>query len=66
MPPFKMKFHFILKDKLPDELRLIIVDEATMVNNDMRDKLLSFGKPIIFVGDMNQLPPIFGISDVML
>ena len=66
LPPFKMKFHFILKDKLPDELRLIIVDEATMVNNDMRDKLLSFGKPIVFVGDMNQLPPIFGISEVML
>ena len=65
-PPYKMKFHFVLKEKLPDELRLIIVDEATMVNNDMRDKLLSFGKPIVFVGDMNQLPPIFGVSDVML
>ena len=62
----KMAFHFILKESLPDNLRLIIIDEATMINNDMRDKILSFGKPVIFIGDMNQLPPIFGISDVML
>lgn len=62
----KMVFHFILKESLPDNLRLIAVDEATMINNDMRDKILSFGKPVIFIGDMNQLPPIFGISDVML
>ena len=65
-PKYKMKFHFILKEKLPSDLRLIIIDEATMVNNDMRDKILSFGKPVIFVGDMNQLPPIFGVSEVML
>jgi len=63
---FRLKMNFILKDKLDDNLRLIIVDEATMVNNDMRDKLLSFGLPIIFIGDMNQLPPIFGVSEVML
>lgn len=65
-PPIKMKFHFVLKESLPENLRLIVVDEATMVNNDMRDKILSFGLPTIFIGDMNQLPPIFGVSDVML
>lgn len=65
-PPVKMKFHFILKDSLPENYRLIVVDEATMINNDMRDKILGFGVPTIFIGDMNQLPPIFGVSDVML
>lgn len=65
-PQFKMKFHFILKDQLPSNLRLIIIDEATMINNDMRDKILSFGLPVIFIGDMNQLPPIFGVSEVMI
>lgn len=63
---YKMGFHFILKESLPENLRLIVVDEATMINNDMRDKILGFGKPTIFIGDMNQLPPIFGVSDVML
>lgn len=65
-PEYKMRFHFILKESLPSNYRLIIVDEATMINNDMRDKILSFGIPTIFVGDMNQLPPIFGVSDVMM
>ena len=63
---FRLVMHFALKDKLEEELRLIVVDEATMVNNDLRDKLLSFGLPIVFIGDMNQLPPVFGTSEVML
>lgn len=63
---YKMDFRFILKNSLPENLRLIVVDEATMINNAMRDKILGFGKPTIFIGDMNQLPPIFGVSDVML
>lgn len=36
----------------------IIVDEASMVNKDIYGDLLSFGKPIIFVGDHGQLEPI--------
>lgn len=55
-----------LKEQLDPRLKLIFIDEATMVNDNMRDELLSFGIPIVFVGDMNQLPPIFGISSVML
>jgi len=63
---YKMLFRFLLKETLPENYRLIIVDEATMVNNDLRDKLLSFNLPVVFIGDMNQLPPIFGISEVMM
>jgi exodeoxyribonuclease-5 len=36
----------------------IICDEASMVNRDLYEDLVSFGIPIIFVGDHGQLPPI--------
>ena len=61
----KLVIDFILKNKLSDDLRLIIIDEATMVNNTMVDELLSFNIPVIFMGDMNQLPPVFGVSSIM-
>lgn len=60
-----VKYQFFLKDKLDGDYRLIFVDEAGMVNDSMRDELLSFGIPIIFIGDMNQLPPVFGTSTVL-
>lgn len=36
----------------------IIVDEASMVGSKLLDDLLSYGVPIIAVGDPGQLPPI--------
>lgn len=59
------KFEFELKHRLDKDYRLIFVDEAGMVNDDMVKELLSFGVPIIFMGDMNQLPPVFGFSTVL-
>ena len=58
-------FEFVLKKRLDKEVSLIIVDEAPMVNDDMCKEILSFGIPVIFVGDMNQLPPVFGRSTIM-
>ena len=63
---YKMKPSFVLKDSLPDNIKLIIVDELSMVSDDIMSDLLSFGVPIIGMGDINQLPPIFGISSYML
>ncbi len=37
---------------------LIIVDEASMVQREVWDDLLSYGVPILAVGDHGQLPPI--------
>ncbi len=51
---------FELKERLDWEYKLIVIDEASMVNDDLRDDILSFGVPVIFIGDMHQLPPIFG------
>lgn len=39
---------------------LIVLDEVSMVGDDMARDLLSFGKPILVLGDPGQLPPIKG------
>jgi AAA domain/UvrD-like helicase C-terminal domain len=53
--------------------RLIVLDEVSMVGEDMARDLMSFGKPILVLGDPGQLPPIKGegaftndVPDVML
>lgn len=55
------------------EASLIIIDECSMVDETMGKDLLSFGKPILVLGDPEQLPPIDGAGfftstapDVML
>ncbi len=48
-------------EKIPEEdfkYNLIIVDEASMVTEDIWKDLLSFDVPILAVGDHGQLPPI--------
>lgn len=37
---------------------LVIVDEASMVNGDMMDKLIRTEAKVLFVGDPGQLPPV--------
>ena len=56
----EMMIKFILKEKLPYKVKLIVVDEAAMVPENLALDLLSFGLPIITLGDRNQLDPIFG------
>lgn len=58
----KTKISFRLKEKLPDNIKLIVVDEASMVETKMAKDLLSFNIPVIALGDLNQLPPVFGNS----
>lgn len=41
-----------------DKYDLIVIDEASMVNIGMREDILSFGIPVLFVGDPQQLPCI--------
>lgn len=53
---------FIKKKSLPDEIKVIIVDEGSMVDDKLFRDLKSFGKPIIVLGDLHQLPPVFGQS----
>jgi exodeoxyribonuclease V len=44
---------------------LIIIDEASMVDESIWQHLLSYTKPIIVVGDHGQLPPISGNFNLM-
>ncbi len=48
--------HFRTADLLDTDL--IIVDEASMVDRQIHEDLLSFGCPILYVGDHGQLEPI--------
>lgn len=43
-------------ESLPAEL--VVVDEASMVGRELWEDLLSYGLPILAVGDHGQLPPI--------
>jgi exodeoxyribonuclease-5 len=40
--------------------KLVIVDECSMVDEELGKDLLSFGTPILVLGDPGQLPPISG------
>lgn len=60
------KFEFVKRDHLDPKLKFIVVDELSMVNDAIMNDLLSFGIPVIGMGDINQLPPVFGESTYML
>jgi len=47
---------FVKAEKLDAEQ--ILVDEASMISRDLYEDLVSFGLPIIFVGDHGQLEPV--------
>jgi len=51
---------FRKKKSLPENIKLIVIDEASMVNQQLKDDILSFNIPVIALGDLHQLPPVFG------
>ena len=48
------------KDGLASKASLIVIDECSMVDEELGRDLLSFGKPILVLGDPAQLPPVKG------
>lgn len=42
------------------DCKLLVLDEVSMVGDEMATDLLSFNKPILVLGDPGQLPPIRG------
>jgi len=54
-PSFSINHQSALKDA-----KLLIVDEVSMVNRQMAEDLLSFGVPLLVLGDPAQLPPVKG------
>ena len=53
--------NFVLNEDSPVKTAdLVIVDEASQVNEQMAHDLMSFGTKILVLGDPAQLPPVFG------
>ncbi|WP_096176361.1 ATP-dependent RecD-like DNA helicase [Cohaesibacter sp. ES.047] len=50
----------INRDSPAHDADLIIIDECSMVDEMLGSDLLSFGKPILVLGDPAQLPPVSG------
>jgi exodeoxyribonuclease V len=49
---------FVLRQPFEVAGNGFLVDEASMVTKRLHDDLLSFRRPVIFVGDHGQLPPV--------
>ena len=54
-PTFKLN-----EDSAAARARLIVIDECSMVDEALGRDLLSFGKPVLVLGDPAQLPPVKG------
>ena len=59
------KIRFIKKPELDLRVKLIVIDECSMVGEKLWEDLLSFKRPIIVLGDPGQLPPIEGKSPIL-
>jgi exodeoxyribonuclease-5 len=53
---------FVKRPVLDSSIKVIVIDEGSMINHKMGEELLSFGVPIVILGDINQLKPIYGDS----
>lgn len=51
---------FELKPEALDDVDLVVIDEVSMVGEELGRDLLSFGKKILVLGDPAQLPPVSG------
>jgi ATP-dependent exoDNAse (exonuclease V) alpha subunit len=50
----------INRQSAASEAKLIVIDECSMVDADLGKDLLSFGVPVLVLGDPAQLPPVKG------
>jgi len=72
--PYKDRLIISKKKRLESNISLIVLDEFSMIPDDMIYDILSFGIPVIATGDPGQLPPLFinnsylteGKADVVL
>ena len=66
-PEFQMDGSVEFRLAFPHEVEAegFLVDEASMVSKEIYDDLLSFKRPIIFIGDHGQLEPVGTSFNVM-
>ena len=56
----RRELNFIKRQKIDENIRLIIIDETSMINEEILNDLLSFQVKCLFCGDSAQLPPVNG------
>lgn len=57
---------FVLRPELAHPYKLIVIDELSMVPDNIMKDILSFDIPVVGMGDIDQLPPIFGMCSYMM
>jgi exodeoxyribonuclease-5 len=56
---YRTVMKFVKRAELPDpRIKVIVVDECSMVTAEMLQDLMSFGAQLILLGDPGQLPPV--------
>jgi len=56
---------WVKRNKLDRRYDLVVVDEASMVGDDILEDIKSHGVPVMAVGDHGQLPPVRSSGDLM-
>ena len=56
---------FVKKETIGSEIKLIVVDETSMVSDEVLRDLLSYGVKCLFSGDPAQLPPVGGTNTLL-
>lgn len=54
----KMKQVFVKKDTIDPRIRQMVIDEGGMVGTVIGNDILSFQRPTLVLGDLQQLPPV--------
>ncbi len=56
---------FIKREKIDEKIKLIVIDEASMIDEIVLRDLLSYNVKCLFCGDGAQLPPVNGICSLL-
>lgn len=59
------KLTFKRRESIDKSIKLIVLDEASMVSDDLLWDLLEFGVKILLCGDNAQLPPVEGFNNYL-
>lgn len=59
------RLSFKRRESIDKSIKLIILDEASMVSDDVLNDLAEFGVKLLLCGDNAQLPPVEGFNDFL-
>lgn len=59
------KLSFKRRDSIDKDIKLIVLDEASMVSDEVIEDLANFGVKLLLCGDNAQLPPVEGLNNCL-